>query len=193
MHYLLIETRCSCRDVGEAILVGSLRPIRTARETLGGRTVERPSCGGFVTTGETTLLPAYSATSKISLTSSARLDNEPNGMAVGPTTQWGPVARSDTVQNEGLLDSEATCSNSIVSGSSSYNTQTYAYEENSLVASNLVFNNYFGAGTSGTIKTVPTTKLGTFSSPSLPSSPKTNSRNRDRRTCWCRSNIGMFE
>jgi hypothetical protein len=37
----LVESRCPCRDVGEAILVGSLRPIRTARETLGGRTLER--------------------------------------------------------------------------------------------------------------------------------------------------------
>jgi hypothetical protein len=37
--------------VGEAILVGfSLRPIRTARKTLGGRTCERPSCGGFMPT-----------------------------------------------------------------------------------------------------------------------------------------------
>jgi hypothetical protein len=31
---------------------------RTTRETLGGRTLERPSCGGFVPTAETTLIPA---------------------------------------------------------------------------------------------------------------------------------------
>ena len=54
----LVESRCPCRDVGEAILVGSLRPIRTAHETLGGRTLERPSCGGFVPIAETTLIPA---------------------------------------------------------------------------------------------------------------------------------------
>src|SRR6516165_8732281 len=74
----LVEPRCPCRDVGEAILVGSLRPIRTARETLGGRTLERPSCGGFMPTAETTLFPAHSARSIRLLTSSARLDNEPN-------------------------------------------------------------------------------------------------------------------
>ena len=74
----LVESRCPCRDVGEAIPVGSLRPIRTARETLGGRTLERPSCGGFVPTAETTLFPAYSARSRRLLTSSVRLDNEPN-------------------------------------------------------------------------------------------------------------------
>jgi hypothetical protein len=74
----LVESRCPCRDVGEAILVGSLRPIRTARETLGGRTLERPSCGGFMPTAETTLFPAYSARSRRLLTSSVRLDNEPN-------------------------------------------------------------------------------------------------------------------
>ena len=50
---------CPCRDVGEAIPVGSLRPIRTARKTLGGHTLERPSCGGFMPTAETTLIPAY--------------------------------------------------------------------------------------------------------------------------------------
>jgi hypothetical protein len=50
----------------------------TARETLGGRTLERPSCGGFMPTAETTLFPAYSARSRRLLTSSARLDNEPN-------------------------------------------------------------------------------------------------------------------
>ena len=38
VHSSLVESRCPCRDVGEAILVGSLRPIRTARETLGGWT-----------------------------------------------------------------------------------------------------------------------------------------------------------
>ena len=74
----LVECRCPCRDVGEAIPVDSLRPIRTAHKTLGGRTLERPSCGGLMPTAETTLLPAYSATSKRSLTSSAQLDNEPN-------------------------------------------------------------------------------------------------------------------
>jgi len=78
VHSPLVESRCPCRDVGEAILVGSLRPIRTARETLGGRTLERPSCGGFMPTAETTLFPAYSARSRRLLTSSVRLDNEPN-------------------------------------------------------------------------------------------------------------------
>ena len=78
VHPSLVESRCPCRDVGEAILVGSLRPIRTARETLGGRTLERPSCGGFMPTAETTLFPAYSARSRRLLTSSLRLDNEPN-------------------------------------------------------------------------------------------------------------------
>jgi len=78
VHSSLVESRCPCRDVGEAILVGSLRPIRTARETLGGRTLERPSCGGFIPTAETTLFPAYSARSRRLLTSSARLDNKPN-------------------------------------------------------------------------------------------------------------------
>ena len=34
---------------------------RTARKTLGGHTLERPSCGGFMPTAETTLIPAYSA------------------------------------------------------------------------------------------------------------------------------------
>ena len=76
VHSSLVESRCPCRDVGKAILVASLRLIQTARETVGGRTLERPSCGGFVPTAETTLLPAYSATSKRLLTSSARLDNE---------------------------------------------------------------------------------------------------------------------
>ncbi len=58
VHSSLVESRCPCRDVGKAILVASLRPIRTARKTLGGRTLERPSCGGFVPTAETTLIPA---------------------------------------------------------------------------------------------------------------------------------------
>ncbi len=78
----LVECRCPCRDVGEAIPVDSLRPIRTAHKTLGGRTLERPSCGGLMPTAETTLLPAYSATSKRSLTSSAQLDNKANLFAI---------------------------------------------------------------------------------------------------------------
>jgi hypothetical protein len=57
----LVASRCPCRDVGEAIPVGSLRSIRTARETLGGHTRERPSCGGFLPTAETTLILAYTA------------------------------------------------------------------------------------------------------------------------------------
>jgi hypothetical protein len=61
VHLLLVEPRCPCRDVGEVIPVGSLRPIRTAHKTLGGHTLERPSCGGFVPTAETTLIPAYNA------------------------------------------------------------------------------------------------------------------------------------
>jgi hypothetical protein len=81
----LVESRCPCRDVGEAILVGSLRPIWTARETLGGRTLERPSCGGFAPTAETTLFPAYSARSRRLLTSSARLDNDANCYQYGGT------------------------------------------------------------------------------------------------------------
>ena len=75
----LVKLRCPCRDVGEAIPVGSLRPIRTAHKTLGGRTLERPSCGGFMPTAETTLIPASGfRAAKRSLTSDARLDNEPN-------------------------------------------------------------------------------------------------------------------
>jgi hypothetical protein len=76
----LVESRCPCRDVGEAIPVGSLRPIRTAHKTLGGRTLARPSCGGFMPTAETTLIPASGnqRAAKTSLTSDARLDNEPN-------------------------------------------------------------------------------------------------------------------
>ena len=57
------------------------RPIRTARETLGGRTLERPSCGGFMPAAETTLIPASGTNQragKRSLTGDARLDNEPN-------------------------------------------------------------------------------------------------------------------
>ena len=72
----LVTLRCPCRDVGEAIPVASLRPLRTARKTLGGRTLERPSCGGFVPTAETTLIPAHGP--KILLTSNVRLDNEAN-------------------------------------------------------------------------------------------------------------------
>jgi hypothetical protein len=67
--------------VGEVIPVGSLRPIRTACKTLGGRTFEHPSCGGFMPTAETTLIPASGINqraAKRSLTSDARLDNEPN-------------------------------------------------------------------------------------------------------------------
>ena len=73
----LDELQCPCRDVGEAIPVASLRPIRTACKTLGGYILEHPSCGGFMPTAETTLFPAYSARSKRLLTSSVRLDNEP--------------------------------------------------------------------------------------------------------------------
>lgn len=77
----LVEPRCPCRDVGEAIPVASLRPIRTACKTLGGHILEHPSCGGFMPTAETTLIPASSINqraSKKSLTGDARLDNEPN-------------------------------------------------------------------------------------------------------------------
>jgi hypothetical protein len=49
----LVELRCPCRDVGEAIPVASLRPIRTACKTLGGHILEHPSCGGFMPTAET--------------------------------------------------------------------------------------------------------------------------------------------
>jgi hypothetical protein len=78
--------------VGEVIPVGSLRPIRTAHKTLGGRTFEHPSCGGFMLTAETTLIPASGnpGAAKTSLTSDARLDNKPNfigksGNGSGPT------------------------------------------------------------------------------------------------------------
>jgi len=72
--------------VGEVIPVGSLRPIRTACKTLGGRTFEHPSCGGFMPTAETTLIPASGINqraAKRSLTSDPRLDNEPNLIAAG--------------------------------------------------------------------------------------------------------------
>jgi hypothetical protein len=75
---LVIGSRCPCRDVGKAIPMASLRPIQTAHETVGGRTLERLSCGDAMPTAETTLPLAYSATSKRSLTSSPQLDNEPN-------------------------------------------------------------------------------------------------------------------
>jgi hypothetical protein len=66
--------------VGEVIPVGSLRPIRTAHKTLGGHILEHPSCGGFMPTAETTLIPASGnqRATKRFLTSNARLDNEPN-------------------------------------------------------------------------------------------------------------------
>jgi len=50
-------------------------------KTLGGHILEHPSCGGFMPTAETTLIPASSIkqrASKKSLTGNARLDNEPN-------------------------------------------------------------------------------------------------------------------
>jgi hypothetical protein len=59
-----------------------VRLIWTAHKTLAGRTLERPSCGGFMLTAETTLFPAYSARSRRLLTSSARLDNEPNLLGI---------------------------------------------------------------------------------------------------------------
>jgi hypothetical protein len=71
--------------VGEAIPVASLRPIRTACKTLGGHILEHPSCGGFMPTAETTLIPASSINqraSKKSLTGNARLDNEANLFAI---------------------------------------------------------------------------------------------------------------
>jgi hypothetical protein len=78
--------------VGEVIPVGSLRPIRTACKTLGGRTFEHPSCGGFMPTAETTLIPASGINqraAKRSLTSDARLDIEPNLIAnEAPYTQY---------------------------------------------------------------------------------------------------------
>jgi hypothetical protein len=52
-----------------------------ACKTLGGRTFEHPSCGGFMPTAETTLIPASGINqraAKRSLTSDARLDNESN-------------------------------------------------------------------------------------------------------------------
>jgi hypothetical protein len=65
--------------------VASLRPIWTAHKTLGGHILEHPSCGGFMPTAETTLIPASGINqraAKKSLTSNARLDNEPNLIAV---------------------------------------------------------------------------------------------------------------
>jgi hypothetical protein len=82
----LVEPPCPCRDVGEAIPVASLRPIRTACQTLGGHILEHPSCGGFMPTAETTLIPASGINqraAKKSLTSDARLDNEAN-LEAGP-------------------------------------------------------------------------------------------------------------
>ena len=73
----LVQSQCPCRDVGGAIPVGSLRLIKTAHETVGGRTLERPSSGGVIPTAETTLIPAYSGRLKRLLTSGARLDNKP--------------------------------------------------------------------------------------------------------------------
>jgi hypothetical protein len=49
----------------------------------GGRTFEHPSCGGFMPTAETTLIPASSIKS---LTGNARLDNEPNFLEIGFAT-----------------------------------------------------------------------------------------------------------
>src|SRR5215471_13859012 len=119
VHSSLVESRCPCRDVGEAILVGSLRPIRTARETLGGRTLERPSCGGFMPTAETTLFPAYSARSRRLLTSSARLDNEPNFRRGTPgrlhTAGERCRKQARTVQASHTVQAEAT---PCISGSS---------------------------------------------------------------------------
>ena len=73
----LVQSQCPCRDVGGAISLGSLRLIKTAHETVGGRTLERPSSGGVIPTAETTLIPAYSGRLKRLLTSGARLDNKP--------------------------------------------------------------------------------------------------------------------
>ena len=60
--------------------MASLRPIRTACKTLGGHILGHPSCGGFMPTAETTLILASGnqRAAKRSLTSDARLDNEPN-------------------------------------------------------------------------------------------------------------------
>ena len=93
----LVESRCPCRDVGEAILVASLRPIRTARETLGDCTLERPSCGGVIPTAETTLFPAYSAIEKIWLwpwATSPGFRNESLSRNIKAT---GPVEGADAV------------------------------------------------------------------------------------------------
>jgi hypothetical protein len=85
----LVELRCPCRDVGEAIPVASLRPIRTACKTLGGHILEHPSCGGFMPTAETTLISASGnqRAAKKSLTSDARLDNEAN--VLNDVRFWG--------------------------------------------------------------------------------------------------------
>jgi hypothetical protein len=60
--------------MGGAIPVGSLRLIQTAHETVGGRTLERPSCGGSMPTAKD---PGIQHHMKRLLTSDARLDNEP--------------------------------------------------------------------------------------------------------------------
>jgi hypothetical protein len=109
-YSLLVESRCPCRDVGEAIPVGSLRPIWTAHETVGGRTLERPSCGDFMPTAETTLFPAYSVRSRRLLTSSAQLDNSiksgrrnrtdtPN-LSSETDNGWIPLFRGGTFSKE---------------------------------------------------------------------------------------------
>jgi hypothetical protein len=52
---------------------------------LGGRTFEHPSCGGFMPTAETTLIPALGNQRAVkgSLTSDARLDNERGFLEIG--------------------------------------------------------------------------------------------------------------
>ena len=45
-------------DVGEAIPLVRLQPSRTAQHTLEGRLLEGPSCGGPVSTAQTTVNPA---------------------------------------------------------------------------------------------------------------------------------------
>jgi transposase len=83
LHLLVVESRCPCRDVGKAISVASLRLIQTAHETVGGRTLERPSCAGAMPAAETTLLPVYSATSK------TRVDSR-------PINKWRRLAEAAT-------------------------------------------------------------------------------------------------
>jgi hypothetical protein len=80
VHSSLVELRCPCRDVGEAIPVASLRPSGPRTKTPGGRTLKPTSCGGFMPTAETTLISASGnqRAAKKSLTSDARLDNEPD-------------------------------------------------------------------------------------------------------------------